>query len=381
MKKNVLLALFPPGNREEILKLSLNGEKVYERYMLYGVDRMMMEGMSIKTNLDSIHNLHYLRPLNALYKVIAKKIIGSHGEISWASTAFTAKSDYRVILSFSEKCLYPILFFRYLGFLRGKKIILISIGLSEKLHLLTKRGEKQALKRLLCELQTLSKILTFSWHEQTILRNEYHLKNVMFLPLGVDVDTFKTVENSDLLFDVVSVGADKNRDFAVLINVAKRMCDRKFLLITNKSHAEKMRRSSLPENIEMKIDIPMGDVCSLMDAGTVVFLPVKENLYSGATTCLLQAMSLSKAVVTTQVAPISCGYGLMNKENVVFVEPGNSDMAVSELTKLLFNKQYRNSVGKAARSHVEQSLTLDRMVSSIKRLVLSELDNDLIVYD
>lgn len=365
MEINRVLALFPPGNREEILRLVLNGDKVYEQYMLYGVDRLIRDGIPIETNFNKIQSSRYSKLIESLYKLIAKKILGSHGELSWVLHAIIRTYPYSHIFAFSEKCLYPILLSRYFGFLKDKKIVLISIGLAEKLCLLKQRGQNKKLERMLEEITKLSKIITFSWYEQLILKEKFHLNNIVFIPLGVDTNIFKSNNKIEYRFDIVSVGADKNRDFELLIDVAKMLDKINFLLITNRSHLDKLKNLNLPGNIEIKVDIPMSDVCNLIDLSKIVFLPVKENLYSGATTCLLQAMSMSKAVVTSDVAPIRDGYGLSDKDNVVLVTPGDSDMAINELSKLLSNEHLSDRIGKNAREHVEKFLTLEKMVTSI----------------
>lgn len=372
MKNNSILALFPPGNRQDILRLVLKGDKVYEKYMLYGIDKLIQNGISVETNLNINEVSFYSRLLNSIYHVISKNLIGSHGELSWITPVFKLRNKYKIIFSFSEKCIYPVLFARRIGLLQDKKIILISIGLSEKICLLKKRGKHHALKRLLGEISQISKILTFSWYEQFFLSEEYHLNNIEFLPLGVDFEIFKSDSNIVHLFDVVSVGADKNRDFQLLLDVARNMEDKRFLIITNKYHSKILVNSNLPKNIEMKVDIPMGEVCKLIDSSKLVFLPVKENLYSGATTCLLQSMSLSKAVVTSNVAPIRNGYGLLNKENVIFYNPGNSKMALNEISTLLNNSNYMNKIGNNARQHVKNFLSLEKMVTSINQIIMSE---------
>lgn len=370
----MIFALFPPGNRGYILQQTLKGEKVFERYMLYGIDQLMLNGLSVKTYFDCRNNYLIFKIINRLYKFFAKKIIGSHGDIFWLAPAFSDLWKKGVIFAFSEKCIYPVLFLRYLGLLKDKKIVLISIGLSEKLELLVDRGAKASLRRLLCEVASISKIITFSWSENNLLTKKYNFKNVIFIPLGVDIDIFKSIKNySPKKYNVISIGADKNRDFDLLVKVANQMMDLKFLLITNSSHASQLKKEGIPANIDLKIDIPMSEVCDSIESSEIVFLPVKENLYSGATTCLLQAMSLSKPVITCNVGPISDGYGLMDNENVIFFKPQDINGSVLAISKLLSDKNLQIYIGSSARRHVMQFLTLDKMTCSISQIILSEM--------
>lgn len=370
----MILALFPPGNRGYILQQALKGKIVFERYMLYGIDQMMLNGLSVKAYFDYSNNYKIFKLFNGLYNFFATKLIGSHGDIFWLAPALSDLWKKGVIFAFSEKCIYPVLFFRYFGLLKNKKIVLISIGLSEKFQLLEDRGAKTSLKRLLYEVASISKIITFSWSEKNLLTRKYNLTNVIFIPLGVDIDIFKSTNNFlPKKYNIISVGADKNRDFDLLVKVARRMIDLKFLLITNSNHASKLQEYGIPANIDLKVDIPMSDVCDSIESSEIVFLPVKDNFYSGATTCLLQAMSLSKPVITCNVGPISDGYGLVDNENVIFIKPHDIDGSVLAISSLISEKNIQSIIGKNARRHVEQFLTLDKMIDSINQIVISEM--------
>ncbi len=374
MAHNPIFALFPPGNRGAILQQVLEGNNVFERYMLYGIDRMILNGLPVRTYFSCKENFLYFKLLNGLYKFFAKYTIGSHGDLLWMAPAFPDLWKNGVVFAFSEKCIYPLLFLRFFGLFKNLKVILISIGLSEKFQLLVDRGASAPLNRLLSEIESISKIITFSWSEKTILTNNYNLDNVVFIPLGVDVDIFKSTNNCfPKKHNIISVGADKNRDFDLLVKVAQRMPDLNFLLITNDSHASVLQKIGIPKNIELKVDVPMCDVYDSINLSEIVFLPVKENFYSGATTCLLQAMSLSKPVVTCNVGPISDGYGLVDNENEIYVKPQDIDGAISVISNLLSDMDFQMLIGENARRHVEKFLTLDKMIDSINQIVLSEM--------
>lgn len=376
MAHKLIFALFPPGSRGLILQQILDGNNCFERYMLYGIDRMILSGFPVRTYFSYKDKYYLLKLLNGFYKFFSRNLIGSHGDLLWLAPAISDLWKNGVIFAFSEKCIYPILFLRYFGLLKNKKIVLISIGLLEKFQLLTDRGAKTSLKRLLYEVASISKIITFSWSEKNLLTKKYSLKNVVFIPLGVDVDIFKSINNfPSKKYNIISIGADKNRDFDLLVKVAQRMTDLKFLLITNSSHASKLQKNGIPANIDLKVDIPMADVLDSIESSEIVFLPVKDNFYSGATTCLLQAMSLSKPVITCNVGPISDGYGLVDNENVIFLKPQDIDGSVLAISNLISKKSIQSIIGKNARRHVEQFLTLDKMIDSINQIVVSEMND------
>jgi glycosyltransferase involved in cell wall biosynthesis len=115
----------------------------------------------------------------------------------------------------------------------------------------------------------------------------------------------------------------------------------------------------------MALNVPLAEVAADRRASKVVYLPVHENTYSGATTCLLQAMACSRPVITNPVAPTRRGYHLAGGENVVFVPSGDVNAAVNEISRLVQDDAERSRIGQRARDTTEKHLTLDRMIDSI----------------
>ena len=92
-----------------------------------------------------------------------------------------------------------------------------------------------------------------------------------------------------------------------------------FLLVTTGERARSL--GGLPPNVALETDLPFDEMRRALERARVVALPVRENSYSGATTVLLQAMSLAKPVVVTRTAAIATGYGLVDGENVRLAAP------------------------------------------------------------
>ncbi|HET7745503.1 MAG TPA: glycosyltransferase, partial [Gaiellaceae bacterium] len=96
---------------------------------------------------------------------------------------------------------------------------------------------------------------------------------------------------------------------------------------------------------------------------------VKENTYSGATTVLLQAMALGKAVVVSRTAAISRGYQLEDGLNCRLVPPGDFGALDHAVGGLLADAENAAALGARARRTVEEHLTWDRYASAIVELL------------
>jgi glycosyltransferase involved in cell wall biosynthesis len=189
---------------------------------------------------------------------------------------------------------------------------------------------------------------------------------VTFVPFGVDAEYFAPLEQ-EADVDVVSIGADPQRDYALLARVAARLPQRRFRVVAGPEQAGAL--ASAPQNVTVETSVPFAEVRSRLAGGRVVALPVRDNLYSGATTTLLQAMAMGRPVVVTRTAAIAQGYGLVDGENCRFVGPGDEVEFGRALEELLADPAAAASLGARAREHVVRELGWDRYVTAIEAVI------------
>jgi glycosyltransferase involved in cell wall biosynthesis len=189
---------------------------------------------------------------------------------------------------------------------------------------------------------------------------------VEFVPFGVDTEAFHPVV-AEPEFDVLSVGADPRRDFRLLVELAARQPDVSVHIVASRDHARVL--GVVPTNVTVETDIPLADVRARLAAARVVALPVSENSYSGATTTLLQAMSMAKAVVVSRTDAIATGYGLEDGVNCRFVPPGDGAAFERALLEMLAGADASADLGIRARETVERSLTWERYTNALWELL------------
>ena len=121
----------------------------------------------------------------------------------------------------------------------------------------------------------------------------------------------------------------------------------------------------LPGNVEVETDLPLEQVRERFASARLVALPVRDNTYSGATTTLLQAMAMAKAVVVSRTAAIATGYELRDGVNCRLVPPGDVDAFESAVVQTLTGADAATALGTRARQTVERSLSWTRYVDAL----------------
>jgi glycosyltransferase involved in cell wall biosynthesis len=339
-----------------------------ERYALAGLDELRARG------LDAAHNLERARPpagarlAGSSLKWALERAGGYGGDFATVLASLRRANRADVVFSTVDTVGIPALLLRRAGRLRPP-LVYVAIGLPERLERLRSDRTRRLYAAALASCEA---VIAYSEHEVDVLREwvERHAARarVEFVPFGVDVERLRpgAGERGD---DVVSVGADPHRDFALLVGVASRMPERSFRIVTTPEHARAL--PPLPRNVAVETDLPFDEMRARLAEARVVALPVRENSYSGATTVLLQAMALAKPVVVTRTRAIASGYGLVDGESCRLVAPGDEDAFERALTELLGDEERARALGAAARALVERDLSRERWADRVEQLLLA----------
>jgi glycosyltransferase involved in cell wall biosynthesis len=191
---------------------------------------------------------------------------------------------------------------------------------------------------------------------------------VQFVPFGVDTTAFRPPSVALVDTDVVSVGADPRRDYALLLDLAERRPEWSFRIVASRDHVQELSRASA--NVAVEFDLPFELAHARLASGRVVVLPVRDNTYSGATTVLLQSMAIAKPVVVSRTAAIADGYHLEDGRNCRLVPPG-AKAALEHAVSDLLVPERGGVVGERARETVERHLSWERYTNALRDLLLS----------
>ncbi len=338
------------------------------RYTLFGLDELAASGFDVRHSLEP-----RLRPgpgarAGAALVSRAVRLLGGYsGDFATVLACRARLRAADVVFSTVDTVGIPLALLARAGAV-GTPIVYAAIGLPERLEQL----RTSAARRLyLSAYRRLHVIVAYGWGEVDALRAWLGEggPDVVFVPFGVDTAYFRPDPGHPLEADVVSIGSDPRRDFSLIVRLAGRLPDRTFRVLTSSEHAGAL--GEVPPNVTVETDAPFPTVRDRLAGARVVVLPVRDNSYSGATTVLLQAMAMGKAVVVSRTAAIARGYQLEDGRNCRLVPPGDVEALESVVSDVLGSTWRAAGLGLRARDTVERHLTWQRYVDAIRALLLS----------
>jgi glycosyltransferase involved in cell wall biosynthesis len=339
-----------------------------ERYALFGLDELTARGFVVGHNLERKGRPpRWAAAAGGALKRVLERAGGYGGDFATVLGSLRRANSADVVFSTVDTVGIPLMLLRRAGRLRPP-LVYVAIGVPERLAQL--RSER--MRGLYASaLGSCASVVAYSRHEADELRSWLagygFTPRVVFVPFGVDPAAF-TPERAAPDVDVVSVGTDPHRDFALLLRVAARMPDAGFRIVTSREHRHDL--ASLPVNVAVETEIPFEEMRRRLVEARVVALPVRENSYSGATTVLLQAMALGKPIVVTRTNAIATGYGLVDGENCRLVAPGDDSGFERALAGVLRDEFHARALGASARATVERELSWERYVDRIEAVLV-----------
>jgi glycosyltransferase involved in cell wall biosynthesis len=331
-----------------------------ERYRLFGLDQIARRA-EIRHNLEHGRPPAWARATSAAVNRVVYGVGGYGGDFASLFGSLGAINGSDVVFSTVDTVGLPLVLLARARVVRAP-IVYTAIGLPERLVQL--RGDRvrdlyrDALRRA-------HALISYAESEVEWLRNWLGpgAPPVRFIPFGVDTDAFRPQPDVQAGVDVLSVGADPRRDLELLLTVARRHPHVTFNIVASAERARAL--AQLPANVTLEVDIPLEEVRNRLTVARVVALPVRGNSYSGATTTLLQAMSMAKPVVVSRTEAIATGYGLDDGVNCRLVSPGDADAFEGALLETLTGADAARALGIRARETVERSLSWERYTDAL----------------
>jgi glycosyltransferase involved in cell wall biosynthesis len=332
-----------------------------DRYRLFGLDEVRARGADVRHNLERDGPPPFwARMLGGAVNRVLRAVGGYGGDFASAFASLRAANRADVVFATADSLAIPLLLLKHAGLVRPP-VVYTPIGLPERLvHVRRRSLYTGALRRA-------RTIAAYSQAEADFLRDWIGGGvEIVFLPFGVDVDAFRPQPEQAPADDVISIGADPRRDFALFTTVAARNPRLRFRIVATPEHIRAL--GELPPNVQVESGLVLEQVRDRLAAARVVALPVRPNSYSGATTVLLQAMALAKPVVVSRTDAIERGYALEDGVNCRLVEPGDSDAFEQALLETL---ERPGALGARARETVERDFTWKRYTSGLWAMLSS----------
>jgi glycosyltransferase involved in cell wall biosynthesis len=334
-----------------------------ERYRLFGLDELAARGAELRHNLERAQPPAWARGADRAINGLVYGVGGYGGDFASLLPSLGPIREADVVLSTVDTVGLPLALLR-LARIVGTPVVYIAVGLPERVGQLRSKRVGDVYRRALRGTRAL---VSYAESEAAWLRDWLGPgARVEFVPFGVDAEAFRPVDRIPE-HDVVSVGADPRRDFALLLEIASKRPELTFHVVASSEHARSL--GAPPPNLSLETDVSLEEVRDRLSAARVVALPVRDNSYSGATTTLLQAMALAKPVVVSRTDAIATGYGLEDRVNCRLVQPGDREAFEQALLEVLAGADAATVLGIRARETVERSLSWERYSNALWELL------------
>ena len=172
-------------------------------------------------------------------------------------------------------------------------------------------------------------------------------EKINFKPFHIDCEFWKsedqlTFNKSQILF----IGNDGNRDFDLLIKIAKLMPNRKFIFISSN---EKFFDLGLPN-----VDVITGswkdgilsdfDIKKIYQNSKLVILPLKNSTQPSGQSVALQSMSMGIPVLISKTKGFWDKDKFFDNESILFESTNNPDSWVKKINYLFENPELLNKI-------------------------------------
>jgi len=331
----------------------LDGQSIPESYLFFGYDHFQKRGMAPKSNLDPHQRGSWYSLLSRLGKQFNRYISrgGAYGgDFDQALWGYHLHKECDLVIVYTGRLALPLIWMRKIKLVPNLPTILITNGLFEKLKHFT---NKTYLDIALESLRQFQLIISPSQMEIDLLEKTFDLVNTACLPSGVDTKYFKPLNaiTKTYDYDIISIGADQHRDYVTLLETAGLLPLLRFLIITSQDHATNIR-PSLPRNVQLLVDIPMSDVRYYLARSRISCVPVFENVYSGATTVVLQSMAMGLPTIANEIGANIDRSFFRPRENIVFTKPRSAPDLAKWIRCILESPSFYEQLSKQSRIDV-----------------------------
>ncbi len=197
--------------------------------------------------------------------------------------------------------------------------------------------------------------------------------HITFLPFGIDCNfwtpnTVTAPKEARILF----IGNDVHRDFELLMKIAKHLMHLKFRFVS-----KRLSYVDVPPNVE----IIRGDWCNsplsdnaikrIYHNSTLVILPLKNVLQPTGQSVSLQAMACGKPVLINKTEGFWDPDGFINMKHLVFVEPNTVDEWAKNITKVLNEKYFYETLSTEGQKLVRSNYSSIKFSENIENIFLN----------
>jgi len=219
-------------------------------------DEVAARGVRVRHNLERRSIPPWARLGDGVARSLVGAVGGYGGDFGSILASLRVANTSDVIVSTVDRVGIPLILLANLGIVR-RPIVYIAIGLPERLAQLRGTAARRLYRRALRGTRV---ILSYADSEVAWLRDWLGPGGppVVFIPFGVDVHAFRAGHNAGGGVDVVSVGADPQRDFKLLVAVAERQPELSFHVVATEEWGRVLGKP--PANVSFESGLSLEQV-------------------------------------------------------------------------------------------------------------------------
>jgi len=334
-------------------------------FLLYGLPELQKRGYEVSTT--GLERTGYSqRGLAWVWRKLSRQLDGLSGDYGQTYGQRTFLRCHRMLVATGNNVGLPLLFLKRVGY-KLPPVVFVSVGLNSLFPRLKNR-QIRLLSKNLCRAH---RIVVFSAVERANLIRNFRLPEslVVSLPFGIAPDylpPFTPYPRRQIHADILSVGADPQRELAYLIDWARQNPARSVEFIVGQEIAATLPK--LTDNVRLEVNLPLGEVFQRMKQAGHAVIPVRQNDYTGGTTFLIHAVGSGLPTLVAKTDAIKDIYHLEEGKGCLTYEPGNRNHFFSQMKRLLtMPPEEKNRMGKEGRNWVENHLNGSAMVDLIEK--------------
>lgn len=240
----------------------------------------------------------------------------------------------------------------------GRPLVMIACWLADELQ----RMSPAQRTAVVTSYSGVDLILVLSRNQVEILVEAgFDAARIEAVSFGYNPDQFPVAAFEDR-HGIVSVGADRGRDFSTLLQAVEGS-DLQLHLYTDEGH---LNGGELPAEVVFHGRVPFGRYQEVLATASIVAIPTHVMAYPSGQTVALEAAGTGACLVLTDT-PAMREY--FDDESAVFVSPGDTDGWRRALTELASDAEKRRRLGRNAAALVGAHFTYTDMWSQVDEAI------------
>ena len=209
---------------------------------------------------------------------------------------------------------------------------------------------------------------------QSALKDYGMYKNKFkLLPFAIDskfwdCDTKYELRNKEY---ILFIGNDENRNFQLVIDIAKKLPELEFVFLTNKI----LSKDIDSENIkvlngawhETKYDDEF--IRKLYENAKITILPLNDSLQPSGQSVTLQSMSMGVPVVITRTSGFWDFSSYIDNQNIIFMKNNEIDEWVNKINHLNNNQKLLNEISIQGEALIKNKFNLESYGDQLSKII------------